>query len=271
MRFLRDEAWRASAELARTRGPFPNWSRSAWASGRHPYFGGPGPMRNALVTTVAPTGTISILAGCSAGIEPLYSVAFTRRILDGEELPEVHPYFREVAQAHGFASPALFERAALQGSVRRLEEVPPFWRDVFACAHDVAPEAHLRMQAAFQESVDNAVSKTVNLPASATPDEVRRVFELAVELDVKGVTVYRDGSRAAQPMAHAAASAAGDLPGALGRLVALAASRGASPGEIAAALGRSGPPGGSTPCPRCGAPLVVQEGCERCSCGYGKC
>jgi ribonucleoside-diphosphate reductase alpha chain len=272
MRFIRDEAWRASADLARARGPFPNWSRSAWASGRHPYFAGPGPLRNAMVTTVAPTGTLSIVAGCSAGIEPLYAVAFTRRILEGEELPEVHPYFREVAEARGFASPSLFERAAREGSVRRLPDVPPPWRDVFACAHDVAPEAHLRMQAAFQESVDNAVSKTVNLPASAGPDDVRRVFELAVDLEVvKGVTVYRDGSRAAQPMALGAA-APEDLSGALGRLVALAAARGASAAELAEALGRAAEgPSGSSPCPRCGASLVVQEGCERCPCGYGKC
>jgi len=229
-------------------------------------------MRNAMLTTVAPTGTISILAGCSAGVEPLYSVAFTRQILDGEKLPEVHPYFREVAEREGFASPALFETAAREGSVRRIDGVPAAWRAVFACAHDVAPEDHLRMQAAFQESTDNAVSKTVNLPSGASPDDVRRAFELAIDLGVKGVTVYRDGSRATQPMALSGSGAVRDLPSALGRLVSLAAARGAGADEIAAALG--GPAAAtaaSNPCPRCGLPLVIQEGCEQCSCGYGKC
>jgi ribonucleotide reductase alpha subunit len=127
------------------------------------------------------------------------------------------------------------------------------------------------MQAAFQEWTDNAVSKTVNLPAGASVDDVRRVFELAIDLDVKGVTVYRDGARAVQPMALAGSGAARDLPGALGRLVALAAARGASPAELAAAIGERAPAASSNPCPRCGAPLVVQEGCERCACGWGKC
>jgi ribonucleoside-diphosphate reductase alpha chain len=271
MRFVRDEAWRASADLARSRGPFPAWRESAWSGGRHPYFAGPGPMRNAMATTVAPTGTISILAGCSPGIEPLYSVAFTRQILDGDKLPEVHAYFRETAEREGFASPELFEAAAAAGSVRRLEGVPAAWRDVFACAHDVSPEVHLRMQAAFQESTDNAVSKTVNLPAGASPDDVRRAFELAIDLGVKGVTVYRDGSRATQPMALTGSGATRDVPGALGRLVSLAAARGASAAELAAALAGDGPAAPAHPCPRCGAALVVQEGCERCSCGYGKC
>ena len=201
MRFVKEEAWKASMELARERGPFPNHAASAWAQAGHPYLNAPRPMRNALVTTVAPTGTISILAGCSAGIEPLFSLAFVRQVLNGERLLEVHPYFKEVAAREGFASEGLFERLFAEGSVRAIETVPAYWRDVFASAHDVSPEWHVRMQAAFQEFVDSGVSKTVNFPHSATAEDVRRVYELAVDLGVKGVTVYRDQSRPAQPMA----------------------------------------------------------------------
>src|SRR5581483_10875454 len=165
MKFIRDEAWKASQDLARERGPFPRWAESAWARGGHRYFTAGAPMRNAMVTSVAPTGTISILAGCTPGIEPLYSLAFVRQILNGEKLPEVHPYFQEVAEREKFASPALTERLLQDGSCRGAAEVPARWRDVFACAHDISPEGHLRMQAAFQEFTDNAVSKTVNFRA----------------------------------------------------------------------------------------------------------
>jgi len=273
MRFVRDEAWKASQELARERGPFPRWAGSAWTTG-HPYFAAAAPMRNALVTTVAPTGTISILAGCSAGIEPLYSLAFVRQILNGEQLPEIHPYFQEVAERERFASPALTDRLVRTGSCRGIPEVPARWRDVFACAHDISPEGHLRMQSAFQEFTDNAVSKTVNFPADATEDDVRRVFELAIEGDVKGVTVYRDGTRGAQPMAlkneppSAPAPGKDVLGGALGRLVSLALARGASLDEVGRAV--SGDPEAEA-CPECGRPLRREEGCRICPCGYSRC
>lgn len=272
MRFIRDEAWKASQDLARERGPFPRWAGSAWASGTHPYFSSGAPMRNAMVTTVAPTGTISILAGCSAGIEPLYSVAFVRQILNGEKLPELHPYFQEVAEREKFASPELTERLVREGSCRNIPEIPARWREIFACAHDVSPEGHLRMQAAFQESTDNAVSKTVNFRSEASADDVRRVFELAIENEVKGVTVYRDGSRKTQPMAlkNEAPVPAGGLSDAVGRLVSLALSRGASPSQVARALSDAAPaaPEG---CPECGRPLLREEGCTKCTCGYSRC
>ncbi|MBV8879311.1 MAG: hypothetical protein JO332_05080, partial [Planctomycetaceae bacterium] len=228
--------------------------------------------RNALVTTVAPTGTISILAGCSAGIEPLYSLAFVRQILNGEQLPEVHPYFQEVAEREKFASPDLTDRLVREGSCRGIAEIPARWRDVFACAHDVSPEGHLRMQAAFQEFTDNAVSKTVNFRSGATVDDVRRVFELAIENDVKGVTVYRDGSRKSQPMAlrAEAPATAGDLSASVGRLVSLALARGAAPGEVARALS-SAAAASTEACPECGRTLRREEGCTKCTCGYSRC
>ncbi|MBI3855417.1 MAG: adenosylcobalamin-dependent ribonucleoside-diphosphate reductase [Planctomycetes bacterium] len=253
MRFIRDEAWKASQDLARDRGPFPNWPGSAWAAG-HPYFGSGAPMRNAMVTTVAPTGTISILAGCSAGIEPLYSLAFVRQILNGEQLTEVHAYFQEVAEREKFASPGLIERLIREGSCRGIDEIPARWREIFACAHDVAPERHLRMQAAFQESTDNAVSKTVNFPAEATVEDVRRVFDLALEGTLKGVTVYRDRSRKSQPMAlkngpsARLPAAEGAMAEVVGSLVKLALSHGARAEEVG-----------------------VQEGCLNCPCGYSRC
>ena len=275
MRFIRDEAWKASQDLARDRGPFPNWPASAWNTGHRTFVAG-APMRNAMVTTVAPTGTISILAGCSAGIEPLYSLAFVRQILNGERLLEVHPHFQEVAEREKFASPGLTERLVEEGSCRGIEEIPARWREIFACAHDVAPEAHLRMQAAFQESTDNAVSKTVNFAADATIEDVRRVFDLAFEGGVKGVTVYRDRSRKTQPMAlknepdARASGAAGPLSDVVGRLVGLALSRGASTDDVGRALGNIPAPSAEA-CPECGALLHIQEGCVKCPCGYSKC
>jgi ribonucleoside-diphosphate reductase alpha chain len=275
MRFVRDEGWKASQDLARDRGPFPNWPASAWASG-HRYFTAGAPLRNSMITTVAPTGTISILAGCSAGIEPLYSLAFVRQILNGERLLEIHPYFQEVAEREKFASPGLTERLARDGSCRGIEEIPTRWRDIFACAHDVAPEGHLRMQAAFQESTDNAVSKTVNFPADATPEDVRRVFDLALEGNVKGITVYRDRSRKVQPMALKNEPAppvpapAGPLSDVVGRLVGLALAHGAPPEEVGRAIEGAAARTRET-CPECGAGLRFEEGCTRCPCGYSQC
>lgn len=275
MRFVRDEAWKASQDLARERGPFPRWAGSAW-NVAHPYFSAGVPMRNALVTTVAPTGTLSILAGCSAGIEPLYSLAFVRQILDGEKLPEIHPYFQEVAEREKFASPALTERLVRLGTCRGISEVPARWRAIFSCAHDVTPEGHLRMQSAFQEYTDNAVSKTVNFPANAVPDDVRRVFELAIDSNVKGVTVYRDGSRRSQPMAlkndpaPAPGTPAIGVHGAVGRLVSLALAHGAPVDEVGRAM--SGSPAASTEdCPECGRALRREEGCAKCICGHSRC
>lgn len=276
MRFVRDEGWKASQELARERGPFPSWPSSAWAAG-HRYFSAGAPMRNAMVTTVAPTGTISILAGCSAGIEPLYSLAFVRQILNGERLPEVHAYFQEIAEREKFASPELTARLVREGSCRAIEEVPVRWREIFACAHDVTPEGHLRMQEAFQESTDNAVSKTVNFPAEATVEDVRRVFDHAIEGGVKGITVYRDRSRKVQPMAlkndpeaPAEAASSGRLSEAVGRLVALALARGASADEVGRAL-EATPVRDAEACPECGALLRYEEGCTKCPCGYSRC
>ncbi len=192
MGFILAAARKASGALARERGPFPNFPLSIYAER------GMAPLRNATTTTIAPTGTISIIAGCSSGIEPIFALAFTRNVMDRDELPEVHPYFEEVARREGFWSPELMQKVARLGRVRGLEEVPEHWQRVFVTAHDITPEWHVRIQAAFQKYTDNAVSKTVNFPREATVEDVQQVYELAYRLGCKGVTIYRDGSREEQ-------------------------------------------------------------------------
>jgi len=188
MGFIHEEAVLASRKLAKDRGPFPNFEGSVYSI----------PQRNAMVTTVAPTGTISIIAGCSSGIEPLFAVSYVRNVLDGHRLIEVHPEFARIAKERGFYSEALMERIAFEGSVAHVEEVPEDVRGLFVCAHDIPSEQHVRMQAAFQAHVDNAISKTVNFPFEAPPEAVEKVYLLAWEQGCKGVTIYRDGSREAQ-------------------------------------------------------------------------
>jgi ribonucleoside-diphosphate reductase alpha chain len=191
--FVQREARAASEALARTRGPFPAWAGSLWATR------GEKPLRNATVTTVAPTGTISLIAGCSSGIEPLFALSYVRRALDGEALlPVVHPELERVARERGFWSEELAAEVARSGGIAHASGVPADMRDVFRTAHDIAPEWHVRMQAAFQRHVENAVSKTINLPRDAKPEDVKKAYLLADELGCKGITVYRDGSREAQ-------------------------------------------------------------------------
>lgn len=192
MRRIRDKAREASAKLAQIRGPFPNFPRSVYARQ------GMDPLRNATLTTIAPTGTLSIIAGCSSGIEPLFAICYVRKVLDNEELLEIHPQFVQSAKERGFYREELMRRVAAVGSIRGMEEIPEDIRRVFVTAHDLSPEWHVRVQAAFQEYTDNAVSKTVNFPQDAAPQDVARVYWMAYEYGCKGVTIYRDRSRDAQ-------------------------------------------------------------------------
>jgi ribonucleoside-diphosphate reductase alpha chain len=187
MAFIAREGKAASAALANERGAFPNYAGSI--------YDGKQKIRNATVTTIAPTGTLSIIAGCSSGVEPLFAVSFVRNVMEGTKLLEVNPYFERVAKERGFWSRELMERIADKGSLHDFPEVPEDIKAVFVTAHDITPLEHVAMQAAFQKYVDNAVSKTVNFPNSATPKDVRDVYLLAYQLGCKGVTVYRDGSR----------------------------------------------------------------------------
>jgi ribonucleoside-diphosphate reductase alpha chain len=189
MKFINDEGHAASRELATERGPFPNFKGSVYDKP------GAAPMRNATVTTIAPTGTISIIANASSGVEPLFAVSFVRQVLDNNVLVDVNPRFEKVAREQGFYSEDLMKRIAEHGTIHDLEEIPEDVRRVFVTAHDITPEVHIEMQAAFQRYTDNAVSKTVNFPNCATVEDVEKVFMLAYKLDCKGVTIYRDGSR----------------------------------------------------------------------------
>ncbi|MBC5647265.1 vitamin B12-dependent ribonucleotide reductase [Christensenella tenuis] len=191
MKFLRDTARDASGELAKERGTFPTYSESVFKSKGMV-------QRNATVTTIAPTGTISIICGASSGIEPIFGLSYIRNVMDNDELLEIHPYFEEVMKERGLYSKELMSKIAQEGTIAHMEEIPQEIRDVFVTAHDITPEYHIRMQAAFQKYTDNAVSKTVNFPREATQNDVRMVYELAYELGLKGVTIYRDGSRDAQ-------------------------------------------------------------------------
>ncbi|HEX9106484.1 MAG TPA: hypothetical protein VF832_04640, partial [Longimicrobiales bacterium] len=229
MGFVEREAHAESEALAAVRGPFPGWPASGLASlGR-------APRRNATVTTIAPTGTLSVIAGCSSGVEPLFAVAYVRHVMDGVALPEEHPLLLERigAAAAAEALPAI--RAS--GRARGVAGVPAEIQRLFATAHDVSPEVHVRMQAAFQRHVDNGVSKTINLPREATVEGVAAAYRLAYELGCKGITVYRDGSRESQVLTAGTASN-----------------------------------GNGWVCPQCGAKLSRSGGCSICSsCGYATC
>ena len=193
MCFITAEARRMSEEFAEQRGPFPNFTASIYDKP------GAKKLRNATLTTIAPTGTISIIAGCSSGIEPIFGVCFVRKnVLDDDELVEVNAHFERIAREEGFYSRELIQQIARVGSLEGFKEVPERVKKVFPCAHDITPEWHVRMQAAFQEFTHNAVSKTVNFPKSATKEDVKKVYMLAYELGCKGVTIYRDGSRETQ-------------------------------------------------------------------------
>lgn len=189
MKFISDRGHEASRALAAVRGAFPNFIGSVYEKR------GDAPLRNATVTTIAPTGTISIIANASSGVEPLFAVSYIRQVMDNDILVEVHPYFEKLAKERGFYSPQLMQCIAELGSVQGIDEIPDDIRKIFVTAHDITPEVHIRMQAAFQKCTDNAVSKTVNFRESATIQDVARVYELAYKLDCKGVTIYRDGSR----------------------------------------------------------------------------
>ncbi len=195
MKFIQEESYKASQNLAEERGVFPAWKGSVWEKKGIK-------IRNATTTTIAPTGTISIIAGCSSGIEPVFALAYKRKnILDGEEFFEVNPIFERKLRELGLLTDEILSKVVEEGSIQSIEEIPSDVRRVFKCALDIAPEWHVRMQAAFQKWTDNAVSKTINLPNHATKADVEKAFLLAYELKCKGITVYRDGSREEQVLA----------------------------------------------------------------------
>ncbi|MDP3029071.1 MAG: vitamin B12-dependent ribonucleotide reductase [Deltaproteobacteria bacterium] len=192
MSFISRESGLTSADLAQKRGNFPNYKGSIYDNPKTPFI------RNATTTTIAPTGTISIIAGCSSGVEPLFAVSFVRRVLDGSELLEVHPYFKEEAKKAGILTKELMEDVAKKGSIQGIPKIPDSLKRVYVTAMDISPEWHIRLQAAFQKYTDNAVSKTINFPPAASIEDVHKAYLLAYEQDLKGLTIYRYGSRKGQ-------------------------------------------------------------------------
>ncbi len=252
MRFISREAMQASIELAKGRGPFPRWHQEAIYKQI-----AQAPRRNATVTTVAPTGTISLIANCSSGIEPVYALVYRRLSFESKEMRFVHPFFEEYARRHGFYSETLMDCIAETGSLHDLTDVPKEAKQLFVTSHEIAPEWHVRMQAAFQQHIDSAVSKTINFPNGATCDDARRAYLLAFELGCKGITIYRDGSREKQVLRVQSANVREPLT--------LSA---------ASHLERLRPENqmlAKSICPDCGAILQPSGGCLYCSCGYAVC
>ena len=197
MRFVNEKSHQESMLLAEERGAFPNFKGSTFDKP------GKGPIRNSTCTTIAPTGTISIIANCSSGVERLFAVSYIRPVLDNNKLIEVHPLFESIAKERGFYSEKLMQEIAEKGTVQDIEAIPADIRRIFVTSHDITPKDHVLMQAAFQKHTDNAVSKTVNFCSDATREDVATVYQLAYKEGCKGVTIYRDGSRDMQVLSVA--------------------------------------------------------------------
>lgn len=196
MHSIRRESLAASVQLARERGVFPNFAKSIYCKKNLR-------VRNATLNTIAPTGTISIIAGCSSGIEPLFAISFIRQVLSGMRLFEVHPLFEAIAKERGFYNKELMAQIAKAGSLKKISRVPREVRRIFITAFDLTPLQHLRIQEAFQKNTDNSVSKTINLPQEATPEDVRKIYLAAFQMKCKGITIYRYGSKEEQVLSFA--------------------------------------------------------------------
>ncbi|MDP3788912.1 MAG: TSCPD domain-containing protein, partial [Candidatus Omnitrophota bacterium] len=188
MKFIMENGMKASEELAEKRGVFPNFEKSIYYERRRR-------LRNATITTIAPAGTLSIIANCSSGIEPIFAISYIRNVMDNNELVEVHPLFLEIAKEKGFYSPELMKKIASEGSIQKIEEIPDDVKRIFRTSLEISPEYHIKMQSIFQKYTHNAVSKTINFPNIATLDDVRKAYMLAYQTGCKGLTIYRDKSR----------------------------------------------------------------------------
>ncbi len=192
MKFILEHGIKASEELVDKRGAFPNFEKSIY------HERGRRRLRNATITTIAPAGTLSIIANCSSGIEPIFAVSYIRNVMDNHELVEVHPMFLAIAKEKGFYSAELMKKIAEEGNVQKFEEIPDDVKRLFRTALEISPEYHIKMQSVFQKYTHNAVSKTINFPHSATLDDVRKAYMSAYQTGCKGITIYRDKSRKEQ-------------------------------------------------------------------------
>lgn len=253
MAFVQKIGHDESEKLGKEKGNFPNFKGSRWQKMSYKHF------RNATVTTIAPTGTISMMAGASSGIEPHFALAYYRKSMGQYNLPEVNSdLVKAIKHVNGLYSADLMDEIARTGSIQQLESIPQAIREVFVTAMDIKPETHVQMLAAFQKYTDNAVSKTINLPADASVEDVMNVYMLAASLKCKGITVYRDKSRGEQVL-NVGNSSTKSAPSAAVQTQALRARI-----ESANTVADS--------CPECGSKLALEEGCKKCySCGYSVC
>lgn len=248
MKFVQQTGHDESAKLGKEKGSFPNFPGSKWQKEGYKHF------RNATVTTIAPTGSISMMAGASSGIEPHFALAYFRKSMGQYELPEVNgDLVKAIKHVNGLYSNELMDEIARDGSIAKITRIPKKIRAVFVTSMDIPPKKHVEMLSAFQKYTDNAVSKTINLPASASVEDVMAVYMLAAELKCKGITVYRDKSRGEQVLN------VGKSPSTAAQTPARRAQ-----GEVANGVAES--------CPECGSKLAIEEGCKKCySCGYSVC
>ncbi|MCK5107969.1 MAG: adenosylcobalamin-dependent ribonucleoside-diphosphate reductase, partial [Nanoarchaeota archaeon] len=255
MQFVQDCADEASCKLARKRGVFPNWPASIYNEKSKFFKGKHMKIRNSTRTTLAPTGTISMIADCSGGIEPLFALSYVKRVMDGKELFYIDKFFKKDLEKAGIYSEDLMKKIINQGSIQHIEGIPESLKHNYVVAHDISPEYHLKMQAAFQRHIDNAVSKTVNFPHSATMEDVNEVYMQAFKLGCKGVTIYRDGSKDLQV---------------LNLNINIKKEKDK---DIEKEVEKEKPKKkGKDNCPECGGKLVFQEGCAKCpSCGFSFC
>ncbi|MBM3282333.1 MAG: adenosylcobalamin-dependent ribonucleoside-diphosphate reductase [Candidatus Diapherotrites archaeon] len=256
-KFVRDEADAMSQELGREKGTFPHIKGSVYDVPNGPTF------RNCARITIAPTGTISMIADCSSGIEPLFAISFVKRVMDGQELLYVNEIFKEAAIKRGFYSEELMEKIAREGTAAHCEEIPEDIRQTFVCAHDISPYWHVRMQAAWQKYTDNAISKTVNFPHTASVEEVREVYTLAYKQGCKGVTIYRDGSKGFENQVLNL-----NVEGKSNKQV-----EDDYKAKVMQATKHDSRQGETKKCTKCGGnKLHMQEGCATCmDCGYSYC
>jgi ribonucleoside-diphosphate reductase alpha chain len=248
MEFVQKIGWDESSKLGKEKGNFPNFKGSLWQKRGYKYF------RNATVTTIAPTGTISMMAGASSGIEPHFALAYFRKSMGQYDLPEVNgDLVKAIKHVNGLYSADLMDEIARTGSIQKLEQIPEKIRSVFVTAMDIRPETHVAMLSAFQKYTDNAVSKTINLPADATVEDVMNVYMMAAESKCKGITVYRDKSREVQVL---------NVGNSVNQRISKPVSQ-----KVGGSVGQGG-----EVCPECGSKLALEEGCKKCyGCGYSVC
>ncbi len=269
MAFISENGRRMSEELAEERGPFPEFKNSVW------YKLGHKPLRNSTVTTIAPTGTISIISGgASQGIEPMFSIVYMRNVKDslGSNLIEIDNEFERYSLEYNFYSEELMKKLAGMTSIQEVEEIPENVRSLFVTAHDISPEWHVRMQAAFQKYTDNAVSKTINFPNHATPQDIENAYKLSYKLGCKGITVYRDGSKFVQVLQ------AVDKDRKQSSLIESKRQHENKHTEISISTIKEGAtsyvfaPTKEKDCEQCGSKMVASEGCFTCTkCGFSEC